>query len=134
MARDPLAALARLRGLETVRAKRRLGECRSGRTRPRPSSALRAAAALPAEHAAGRRRLAAWLPRGLAERDRAALAQDQAATRRRDGPGGAGRCRAAERAVELLRDRRAAEARPAGAAPRPRRVLDEAAQRGRPAE
>ncbi|WP_431270436.1 hypothetical protein [Dankookia sp. P2] len=74
-----------------------------------------------------------WLPRGLAARDRAALAQDQAATRRRDAQAVLAECRAAERAVDLLRDRRAAEAR-RRARRRVQALLDEAARRSRNAE
>ena len=64
--------------------------CRSGRRRRRPSGTRLAAAALPAEHAAGDAAWRLWLPRGLAARDRAALAQDQAADATAGRPGGAG--------------------------------------------
>ncbi|TDH64651.1 hypothetical protein E2C06_01545 [Dankookia rubra] len=132
MARDPIAALARLRWLETAEAKRRLA-VQVGQETAAAERHAAAAAALPAEHAVGDAAWRLWLPRGLASRDRAALAQDQAATRRRDAQAVVAECRAAERAVELLRERRAAEAR-RRALRQAQALLDEAARRRRPAE
>lgn len=132
MARDPLAALARLRSLETSEAKRRLA-LQVGQEAVATERLVAATAALPAEYAAGDGAWRLWLPRGLAARDRAALALDQAAGRRRDGQAVVADCRAAERAVELLRERRAAEAR-RQALRRGQALLDEAARRARPAE
>jgi hypothetical protein len=132
MARDPLAALARLRWLETAEAKRRLA-VQVGQEAAAAERHAAAAAALPAEHAAGDAAWRLWLPRGLAALDRAALAQDQAATRRREAQAVLAECRAAERAVGLLRDRQAAEARRL-VLRRAQALLDEAAQRIRPAE
>ena len=132
MARDPLAALARLRGVETAEAKRRLA-VQLGQEAVAAERLAAAAAALSAEHAAGDAAWRLWLPRGLAARDRAVLAQDQAAARRRDAQALLAECRAAERSVALLQERRAAEARRL-ALRRAQALLDEAAQRGRPGE
>ncbi|MFC7474432.1 hypothetical protein ACFQS7_08710 [Dankookia sp. GCM10030260] len=131
MARDPLAALVRLRRLETMEAKRRLA-VQVGQEAAAAERLAAAAAALPAEHAAGEAAWRLWLSRGLAARDRAALAQDQAAIRRSNAQAVVAECRAAERAVDLLRDRRAAEAR-RQALRRAQALLDEAARRTRPA-
>jgi hypothetical protein len=132
MARDPLAALARLRRLETAESKRRLA-LQLGQESAAAERLAAAAAALQAEHAAGEAAWRLWLPRGLAVRDRAALAQGQATNRRRDAQAVVAECRAAERAVELLRDRRATEAR-RQALRRAQALLDDAARRTRPPE
>ena len=129
MPRDGLAALARLRRLETVEAKRKLALQLSQEAVAAERLAT-AAAALQEEHATDAAAWRLWLPRGLAERERAALARDHAAARRGAAQAGLAECRAAERAVELLRERRAAEAR-RGALRRAQALLDEAAQRRR---
>lgn len=131
MTRDPLASLARLRGLETAEAKRRLALL-LGQEAAAAERHAAATAALPMEYAAGDAAWRTWLPRGLAARDRAALAQDQAVARRQEAQAALAACRAAERAVDLLRDRRAIEARRL-ALRQAQALLDEAAQRRRPA-
>ena len=132
MARDGLAALARLRGLETMEAKRRLA-LQVGQEAAAAGRHALAATALQVEHAADGAAWRVWLPRGLAERDRAALAEAHAAGRRRKAQAVLAECRAAERAVEWLRERRAAEARRT-ALRRAQARLDEAALRSRPVE
>jgi hypothetical protein len=81
MPRDGLAALARLRRLETAEAKRRLAVT-LGQEADAAARLAAAGAALRAEHAAGEEAWRRWLPRGLAERDRAVIGQDHAAARR----------------------------------------------------
>ena len=127
MARDGLAALARLRRLETAEAKRRLA-VQIGQEAQAAGRLAAAEAALRTEHAAEAEAWRLWLPRGLAERDRAALAQRQAMARRQAAQDLLAEARAAERAVELLQERRAAEAR-REAARRAQALLDEAAAR-----
>jgi hypothetical protein len=130
MARDALEALARLRRLETVEARRRLAVPLAQEAAAAERLAA-AAAALHAEHAPDGGAWRLWLPRGLAERDRAALAHGQALARLREAQAGLAACRAAERAVGMLREQRAAEAR-REALRGEQALLDEAAQRPRP--
>jgi hypothetical protein len=132
MARDPLLVLARLRRVEADRAKRHLAERLLAQANAeRGVDAAREA--LVAEAAEGEpAAFGAWLPRALAERERAAghlrLAEQAAAAARE----ALGTARAAERATELLQEKRAAEERRA-AQRRDAAVLDEAAaQRSRP--
>jgi hypothetical protein len=132
MPRDPLDALARLRRLETAEARRRLAtqtvqEAAATERRATADAALRA------EHAVGDAAWRLWLPRGLAERDRAALARSQALTRLREAQAGLAACRAAERATEVLQERRAAEMRRL-ALRRDQGLLDEVAGRARLAD
>lgn len=122
-----LAALARLRRLETAEAQRRLA-VQAGREAAAAEHLATAAAALRGEHAADAEAWRLWLPRGLAERDRAGLAREQEAARRQAAQDLLVEARAAERAVEWLRERRAAEARRA-AERRAQALLDEAAAR-----
>lgn len=91
-----------------------------------------AEAALRTEHAAGEDAWRLWLSRGLAERDRAGLAHGTTLDRVREAQAGLATCRAAERAVELLQERRE-EAERRAALRREQLLLDEAAQRARPA-
>ncbi|WP_043364570.1 hypothetical protein [Belnapia sp. F-4-1] len=128
MRRDPLAALARLRRLESDEARRVLGEANSRLM----AAELRAAAAVAAlrleRQPGGEADYGQWLARGVAERDRAIRAAgfaDESATIARQG---LAECRAAERALEHLREARAEAAR-RQAARRSQSVLDEAAAR-----
>jgi hypothetical protein len=108
MARDPLAALARLRRLQTGLAQHRLAEQYTRLAAAEHRSAT-AAAALQAEQAAGSTAdYAAWLTRGLAERDRAARGLGLAETRTAEARTGLTLARTAERALEDLRAQRAA--------------------------
>ncbi len=110
MARDPLVTLARLRRLAVSEAKRDLAEALLAEdealTRAAAAEAALTAEAETTEPGA----YAAWLPRGLAvaqaEATRAAAAR-RATERRRIALADA---RAAERAVEILAARQAAEA------------------------
>jgi flagellar biosynthesis chaperone FliJ len=105
MSRDPLATLARLRRLAVTEARRDLAE------------------ALAAEDPGA---YAAWLPRGLAEA-RAAAAKAEAASRATARQRQAlAEARAAERAVEIIAERRAADAARA-AERRAQALLDDAA-------
>ncbi len=129
MARDPLAVLTRLRQIETEQARRRLGQA-VGRTEVALLAEGAASAALVAEAVAPGADYAAWLPRGLAQRDRAALARRRAEVGLAEAAAALGAARAAERAVELIaaaRDRLARRQ----AARRVQALLDEAASRRR---
>ncbi|MBL6079289.1 hypothetical protein JMJ56_14815 [Belnapia sp. T18] len=128
MRRDPLAALARLRRLESDEARRVLGEA-NARLMAAEARAVAAGAALRLEGQPGREEeYGRWLARGLAERDRAIRAAgfaDESATIARQG---LVECRAAERALEHLRGARAEAAR-RQAARRSQSLLDDAAAR-----
>ena len=109
---DPLASLARLRRLETGAARRRLAED-AGRLLAAEARAEAAgtallteqgAAALPADYAA-------WVGRGMAERDRAALSAAHAAERLAEGRAALAEARVAERCIEQLMQDRAAAAK-----------------------
>ncbi len=129
MARDPLAVLTRLRRIETEQARRRLGQA-VGRTEVALLAEGAASGALVAEAVAPGADYAAWLPRGLAQRDRAALARRRAEVGLAEAAAALGAARAAERAVELIaaaRDRLARRQ----AARRVQALLDEAASRRR---
>jgi hypothetical protein len=105
---DPLAALARLRRFELAAARRRLADRLAGLA---AAEARRdaAAAALAAEATAGNgAAYAAWLPRGRAERDRAAGALRVAEGRMAAAQAELGAARAAAHLVELLQAQRAA--------------------------
>jgi hypothetical protein len=105
---DPLASLARLRRLETAAARRRLAED-ADRLLAAEGRADAARAALRMEGEAGPPAdYAAWVGRGMAERDRAALGAAHAAERVEQGRTAVAEARVAERCVEqLLMDRRA---------------------------
>jgi flagellar biosynthesis chaperone FliJ len=111
-ARDPLAVLARLRRLEVDQAKRQLAErLRAHALAEHGVRAAEAALTAEAEVQDDSAAFGAWLPRGLAERERAKghlRLADQAAAAAREALVAA---RAAERAAELLRERRAEEER-----------------------
>jgi hypothetical protein len=108
---DPLAALARLRRFELAAARRRLADRLAGLAAAEARCAA-AAAALAAEAAAGDgAAYAAWLPRGRAERDRAAGALRVAEDRMAAAQAELGAARAAAHLVESLQERRAALAR-----------------------
>ncbi|MDB5372206.1 MAG: hypothetical protein JWP04_848 [Belnapia sp.] len=107
MAGDPLRSLARLRRLETTEAKRRLGEA-FGRLAAADQRVVEAAAALVRETAgAAPDDYATWLRRGLAERDRAALARGLAQSGTAAAQDLLAEARAAERGLETLRQARA---------------------------
>jgi hypothetical protein len=101
---DPLASLARLRRLETGGARRRLAED-SGRLLAAEHRAEAAGAALRTEAVAAAacpEDYAAWLGRGIAERDRAALVVAAAAKRAEEGRAALAEARVAERCIEQL--------------------------------
>ena len=127
MARDPLAVLARLRQIETEAARRRLGQA-VGRAEVALLAEASARGALVAEASAPGPDYGAWLPRGLAQRDRAALARRRAEAGLAEAAAALGEARAAERAVELLAATQARLAR-RQAARRAQAQLDEAAAR-----
>ena len=132
MARDPLPALARLRRLETDAARRRLGEA-FGKLTAAEQRAADAGAALRAEAiAAAPADYAAWLRRGLAERDRAQLTRGFAETGAATAQAVLAGARAAERGLEALRDARR-QAAASRAARKAQAALDEAAATRRPA-
>ena len=108
---DPLVSLARLRRLETGAARRRLAED-ADRLLAAEARAEAAGAALLAERgAAAPADYAAWIGRGMAERDRAALGAAHAAHRLAEGRAALAGARLAERCSELLMRDKAAAAR-----------------------
>ena len=130
MPRDPLAALARLRRLETTEAKRRLGDA-FHRLDGAERRIAAAAASLPGEAAAGvAGDYALWLRRGLAERDRAMIARGLAEAGAATAQALLAEASAAERALAQLREaqRQAARQRQAR---RQQAALDDIAQRPR---
>ena len=106
---DTLASLARLRRIQTGAARRRVAED-AGRLLAAENRAEAAGAALLAEQgAATPADYAAWIVRGMAERDRAALGAAHAAGRLAEGRAALVEARVAERCIErLVRDRAAA--------------------------
>lgn len=118
---DPLVTLARLGRLKTEEARRRLSERLDalGAAEARQAAAQEALAAEADQARSGEvseapvpvGAYAAWLPRGLAERDRAAAALRLQAGRAEAAREALAGSRAEERAVELLREARAAERR-----------------------
>jgi hypothetical protein len=106
---DPLTSLARLRRLQTGAARRRLAED-AGRLLAAETRAETATAALLTEREAGAPAdYAAWIGRGRAERDRAALGAAHAAERLAQGQAALAEARVAERCIEqLMLDRAAA--------------------------
>lgn len=130
MPADPLAVLARLRGLETRAAQQRLAT-QLARAEAATVRVVAAEAALLEERSAGDPAdYASWLPRALAERERTVVAERLAEDSLRTAQSALADCRAAERAVERLREQRAAEAR-RQAGRRQQALLDDAAQRSR---
>jgi len=129
MARDALATLARLRQIETEAARRRLGQA-VGRAEVALLAEAAAGAALTAEATAPGADYAAWLPRGLAQRERAGLARRRAEAGMAEAAAALGEARAAERAVERLAAERDRERRRA-AQRRAQAALDEAVARRR---
>ena len=108
---DPLASLARLRRLQTGTARRRLAED-AGRLLSAETRAEAAGAALRAERdAATPSDYAAWIGRGMAERDRAALGAAHAAERLAQARAALAEARVAEGCIEQLRQDREAAAR-----------------------
>lgn len=109
--RDPLVSLARLRRLETGTARRRLAE-EADRLLATEGRAEAADAALRTEGKIGAAAdYAAWLGRGLAERNRAALGAAHAAERFALGQAALAEARVAERCIERLMQQQAAVAR-----------------------
>ncbi len=107
---DPLTSLARLRRLQTgAAARRRLAED-AGPLLAAETRAETATAALLTEREAGAPAdYAAWIGRGRAERDRAALGAAHAAERLAQGQAALAEARVAERCIEqLMLDRAAA--------------------------
>jgi hypothetical protein len=114
---DPLATLARLRRLEVAQARKQLAERNAalaaaearhdvaraapGREADAANRAASAATAAPADYAA-------WLPLGLAERERAARAAQHSANLAQMARDALTLHRTAERQVELLREQQAA--------------------------
>jgi hypothetical protein len=127
MARDHLPVLARLRQLQTERARRAWAE-RLAQLEASEAALAGAKAALLSERGASPRDHAAWLPRGLAERERAerglALAADAAEAARHQLV----EARTAEAAIERLRELRQV-ARSRLMAARAQGLADAAAQR-----
>jgi len=130
MAADPLAVLARLRLLETRAAQQRLA-MQLSHAAAAAARVVAAEGALLEERSAGDPAdYATWLPRALAERERAAVAERLAESSLQAAQLALAGCRAAERAVALLREQHAAEAR-RRAERRQQMLLDDAAQRFR---
>ncbi len=125
---NPQASLARLRRLQTGTARRRLAEeaDRLGAAEGR-AEAARAAPRLEAE-AGDPADYAAWIGRGMAERDRAAFGAAHAAERFARGQAALAEARVAERCIEQLQQDRAAAAR-ALAARKAQAATDDAAGR-----
>ncbi|GAA0572130.1 hypothetical protein GCM10009416_08450 [Craurococcus roseus] len=108
---DPLESLARLRRLETGTARRRLAEA-ADRLSSAEARAEAARAALLAEQGAGAAAdYAAWLGKGMAERDRSTLGAAHAVERMAQGRAALAEARVAERCIEQLLAEREAEAR-----------------------
>lgn len=128
MPRDPLAALARLRRLETDEARRVLGEANAHLAKAEIRTVSATAALAEEAGPGGEGDYGRWLGRGLAERDRAARAVGFAAESAGIARQGLAERRAAERAIEQLREARAEEAR-RKIARRAQAQLDEAATR-----
>lgn len=128
MPRDPLAALARLRRLDTDEARRLLGEANARLAVAEARAAAAAAALVEEAGPGGEGDYGRWLARGLAERDRALRAAGFAAESARIASQGLAERRAAERATEQLRESRAEWAR-RKAARHAQARLDEAAAR-----
>ncbi len=121
-----LAVLARLRRFEVAAGRRRLAEAIAAGVEAELRR-VAAATALQGEAAAGDAgAYAAWLPRGLAERDRAAAALHLAEERVAGARAALTAARTAERVVELLQERQDAATRRT-AARRAQAALDEAA-------
>jgi flagellar biosynthesis chaperone FliJ len=107
---DPLATLARLRRLEVAQARKQLAErnlalaaAEARHDTARAAPGREAGTAAPADYAA-------WLPLGLAERERAARAAQHSANQAQMARDALAVQRTAERQVELLREQKAATA------------------------
>ncbi len=117
---DPLATLARLRRLEVAQARKQLAERNAAlaaaevrhdaaRAAPgREAEAAKCAASAAMTHPAAYAAYAAWLPLGLAERERAARAAQHSANLVQMARDALAVQRTAERQVELLREQQAA--------------------------
>jgi hypothetical protein len=129
MARDPLAALRRLRSLEVLEARRVLVD-RQAALRQAEAAAAEAAARLESEAAlaadlpGGAADYAAWVPLGRAACDRQRVASDHAAALAEISRTALAGTRAAENAVEQVLEMRQERAALA-AARRDQAMLDE---------
>jgi hypothetical protein len=125
---DPLAVLARLRGIAVMEARRSLAE--EATVRADAEERERAAGrALRDEARHAGAEYAAWLPRGLAEREAAGGELRIAEARVAEATAALGDARAAERSVERLAELREEEARRLVQRAE-QRALDEAGARG----
>jgi flagellar biosynthesis chaperone FliJ len=127
MRREVLATLARLRHFEVEAARRSLGQA-AGRVEVALQDQAAIDAAIAQEgsvHPAG---YTAWLPSGLAERERAGMARRAAEAGLAEARAALAEARAAERALELIREANARSAR-RKASRREQAGLDEAAAR-----
>lgn len=124
--RDPFATLQRLRGLAVDEAKRDLADAlaEAGAREKAAAAALRA---LELEASAGAALYGAWLPVGLKRAGEAAAEAEAAELAVAAARGLLAEARAAERAVELMAERHAAEAEKR-AARKAQMALDEAAE------
>src|SRR4051794_30169271 len=107
MARDPLAALRRLRSLEVLEARRLLAERQAALRQAEVAAAEAAArleveAALAADLPGGAADYAAWVPLGRAACDRQRAAADRAGALAEFGRTALAGTRAAENAVEQV--------------------------------
>lgn len=130
MPRDPLTVLARLRRLEVEQARRMLASQQEALTAAHARAAA-AETALASEQGSDPADYAAFLPKGLAEREKAAQAVRRAQASLEVARVALAERRTRERAVELLQAQRDAAARQ-DAARREQAVLDEAATRRLP--
>lgn len=124
--RDPFATLARLRRLAVDEAKRDLADALA-EAAARERAAAAALGALEVEAAADAALYGAWLPTGLRRAGEAAAQAEAAELAVDTARALLAEARAAERAVELMAERYAAEAEKR-AARKEQMVLDEAAE------
>jgi len=128
MPRDPLQALKRLRRLETATAQKLLAERLAGLAQAEQrAQAASAALAEEAAHAEATD-YATWLPRGLAERDRALRLHAHATQRVSEAQLALAAARSSERVVEKLQAQKAESAQQE-AQRREQLLLDEVATR-----
>jgi len=131
MARDPLAVLARLRRLEVDRARQTLADRSASEASAERRVGIAAAALREEARAATPTEFAAWIGRGLAQRERAERGVTLAAAASDAARAALAQTRTAEASLAALRDARAAAAKRAGAR-RDQARLDEFALRRRP--
>ena len=126
--RDPLAVLARLRGIAVMEARRSLAEESTAHAAAEERERS-AAQALRDEARHAGAEYAAWLPRGLALREAAGGALRVAEGRLAEATAALGGARASERSVERLAELREEESRRLLQRAE-QRALDEAGARG----